>query len=169
MTATRPLSHGFKVGVGTVGVAALYEKVLERDFSDLDVHEAVAAWPSRAEVERRVRASHSTPGLDEAAVEESLAKYIDADELRKRLELLRERWLELRDRLRQQLLRADQLRDKLRAADCPIGPAEIGLSEEAFKETYSRAQMIRRRYTILDLTNETGTLGACVEELFTQP
>jgi glycerol-1-phosphate dehydrogenase [NAD(P)+] len=26
--------------------------------------------------------------------------------------------------------------------------------------------MIRRRYTILDLANETGVLDACVEELF---
>jgi glycerol-1-phosphate dehydrogenase [NAD(P)+] len=54
----------------------------------------------------------------------------------------------------------------LRAAGCPTGPAEIGLRRSAFKETYHRAQMIRRRYTVLDLATETGILGECVDELF---
>ena len=61
---------------------------------------------------------------------------------------------------------AEQLRDLLHAADCPIGPADIGLSMAAFKATYTRAQMIRRRYTVLDLAFQTGILSECVEELF---
>jgi glycerol-1-phosphate dehydrogenase [NAD(P)+] len=54
----------------------------------------------------------------------------------------------------------------LGAAGCPTSPAEIGLRRSAFKETYYRAQMIRRRYTILDLATETDLLGECVDELF---
>jgi glycerol-1-phosphate dehydrogenase [NAD(P)+] len=46
------------------------------------------------------------------------------------------------------------------------GPSDIGLSPQQFKATYSRAQMMRRRYTVLDLANETGVLGECVDELF---
>ncbi len=161
-----PLSHGFKVGVGSISMAALYERLLERDLSQLDVDAIVSGWPSAEEVERRVRETHTTPGLDEAAVKEALAKYIEPDALRARLELLSERWPDLRERLQEQLMGADELRDKLLAAGCPVGPADIGLDVERFRDTYYRAQMIRRRYTSLDLANETGLLLPLVDELF---
>jgi glycerol-1-phosphate dehydrogenase [NAD(P)+] len=54
----------------------------------------------------------------------------------------------------------------LRAAGCPTSPSEIGLSWPAFRDTYHRARMIRRRYTVLDLAAETGTLDGLVGELF---
>jgi glycerol-1-phosphate dehydrogenase [NAD(P)+] len=161
-----PLSHGFKVGLGTVSIAALYERLLERDLGGLDVEAAVSARPSWEVVERAVRAAHTTPGLDDAAVAETRAKYVDADALRDRLMLLRERWPELRESLREQLMPADQLRRLLRAAGCPTTPAEIGLSPRALHDTYARARMIRRRFTVLDLAIEAGILGACVDELF---
>ncbi len=161
-----PLSHGFKVGVGTVSIAALYERVLERDLDRLDIEAAVQAWPPWGDVERRVRAALASTGLDDPAVEQTRAKYIDADDLARRLELLTQRWSELRDRVREQLMPAGRLRTLLEEAGCPTTPGEIGLSAERFKATYRRAQMIRSRYTILDLVNETGVLDDCVEELF---
>lgn len=161
-----PLSHGFKVGLGSIAIAALYERLLARDLGALDIDGICRTWPSRAETEQAVRAAHTTPGLDKAAVTESLEKYIGADELAARLTLLRERWPELRERVAEQLLPAEQLRQMLRAAGCPTSPAEIGLSRDAFKETYGRAQMIRRRFTVLDVVLEAGVLGSCVEELF---
>jgi glycerol-1-phosphate dehydrogenase [NAD(P)+] len=161
-----PLSHGFKVGLGSIAIAALYERILERDLTALDIEALRSAWRTPDEVEEAVEAAHTTPGLDEAAVKETLAKYIDADQLSQRLALLRERWPALRERLKEQLIPAAQLRDMLHAAGCPTSPAEIGLRRSAFKETYYRAQMIRRRYTILDLATETDLLGECVDELF---
>ena len=161
-----PLSHGFKVGVGSVAIAALYERVLQRDLSTLDIEAVCRTWPTRAEVEQAVRAAHTIPGLVENAVTESLAKYISADQLAQRLALLRERWPEQRERVAGQLMTADQLRAMLQAAGCPTSPSEIGLSWAEFEATYSRAQMIRRRYTILDLATETGILAECVDELF---
>ncbi len=162
-----PLSHGFKVGVGTVSIAALYERVLERDFARFDIEAALRAWPPWEEVQRRVRAALAATGLDDAAVEETRAKYIAADELARRLELLAQRWSDLRDRLREQLMPAHRVYALLEEAGCPATPAEIGLSVDRFKATYRRAQMIRRRYNILDLANETGVLDDCVQELFT--
>jgi glycerol-1-phosphate dehydrogenase [NAD(P)+] len=161
-----PLSHGFKVGVGMLAIAALYERILQRDLSDIDVDAIRAAWPSREELEQAVRAAHTTPGLDDAAVKETIAKYIDADQLAERLTLLRGCWPQLRDRLREQLLSVEQLREMLQAAGCPTHPAEIGLGMDAFQATYRRARMIRRRYTILDLATEAGILDQCVDELF---
>jgi glycerol-1-phosphate dehydrogenase [NAD(P)+] len=161
-----PLSHGFKVGLGTVAIAALYERVLARDLAALDVEAAVAAWPAWGEAERRVRAAHTTPGLDEAAVEQSREKYVPAAELRTRLGLLAERWPGLAERLRAQLLGAGELTARLRAAGCPTTPGEIGLTAGRLRSTYRRAQMIRTRFTVLDLADQAGILDACVAELF---
>ncbi len=161
-----PLSHGFKVGVGSVAIAALYERVLARDLDDLDVDALCGSWPSRGEAEKAVRAAHTIPELEEGAVGQSLDKYISADELAQRLAELRERWPEMRDRLAEQLMPAGQIREMLRAAGCPTTPAEIGLGWADFKATYSRAPTIRKRYTILDLAAEAGIFDECVEELF---
>ena len=57
-------------------------------------------------------------------------------------------------------------REMLKAAGCPTHPSELGLTPAAFRDTYHRARMIRRRYTVLDLAAETGLLDECVEELF---
>ena len=160
-----PLSHGFKVGVGSIAIAALYERILERDLANLDVAAIKRDWPTPEEVEQRVRAAHNPP-LEDPAVKQSLAKYVDADALGERLELLGGLWPDLRERLREQLMPADELRGMLRAAGCPTSPEEIGLSIEDFKATYRRAQMIRSRYTVLDVANEAGILDECVDELF---
>jgi glycerol-1-phosphate dehydrogenase [NAD(P)+] len=161
-----PLSHGFKVGVGTISIAALYERILERDLSDLDVDAICNRWPDWEGMEKKVRAAYSTSKLEEAAVNETQAKHLDADGLRERLERLREVWPELRVKVEAQLIPADDLREQLQQAGCPTGPTEIGLSWEDFKATYRRAQMLRKRYTVLDLATETGILAECVDELF---
>lgn len=161
-----PLSHGFKVGVGTISIAALYERILERGLANLDIEAIQRDWPSWPEVERTVRATHKDPGLAEASVEQSRAKYVDADGLAERLKLLRSIWPDLREKLAVQLMPADELRALLRDAGCPTSPEEIELSREAFRATYYRARTIRSRYTALDLATETGILDECVEELF---
>jgi glycerol-1-phosphate dehydrogenase [NAD(P)+] len=161
-----PPEHGLKVGFASIAMAAFYEQFLRRDLGEVDIDARRAVWPSWVEVEREVRATHTTPGLDQAALAQSRDKYVDADQLAQRLALLRERWPALRERIQEQLLTAVQLREQLRAAGCPTGPAELGLRLADLKATYVRARMIRSRYTVLDLAYETGTLQECVDELF---
>jgi glycerol-1-phosphate dehydrogenase [NAD(P)+] len=161
-----PLSHGFKVGLGTVAIAALYEVAVELDLSRLDPDGRAEQWPPWEEVERQIRSTHEEHGLAERVVQESRAKYVTADRLATRLGLLGERWPELRRRLAEQLPPAAELRRRLRAAGCPTTPEELGLSRDRLRSSYRRAQMIRRRYTILDLLGEAGQLDACVGRLF---
>jgi glycerol-1-phosphate dehydrogenase [NAD(P)+] len=161
-----PLSHGFKVGVGTVAIAALYELILERDLGDLDIESLRTSWLTREAMERSVRAQHTNPDLERGAVDQTLAKYIRAGELAQRLELLRDVWPGLREKVRVQLMPAEQIREMLYAAGCPTGPVEIGLHWEDFEATYSKARTMRKRYTVLDLAFEAGILEECVDELF---
>jgi glycerol-1-phosphate dehydrogenase [NAD(P)+] len=161
-----PLSHGFKIGVGTVAIAALYEVILERDLGDLDIEALRDCWPSKEETESSVRSQHTSRELEEGAVEQTLAKYVGAEELAQRLQLLREVWPDLREKVREQLMPAEQTKEMLEAAGCPVGPGEIGLRWRDFDATYARARTIRKRYTVLDLAFESGILGECVDELF---
>lgn len=160
------VAHGFKVGVGTIAAAALYERLLARDLSQLDIEALAHAWSSRSEVERTVRQGHDIPQLAENAVEESLAKYIDAEQLRQRLSLLRERWPEIRTQVAAQLMTASQLHELLQAAGCPTEPSGIGLDMHRLQASYALARTIRSRYTVLDLAAETGLLSECIDELF---
>lgn len=160
------MPHGFKVGVGSIASAALYERVLARDLTVIDVDARCSSWPSREEVELAVRQAHDIAPLAASAVEESLAKYISRDELRGRLQLIRELWPALRERLLAQLLTAAELRDLLAAAGCPTEPAAIGVSPATLRESYWLARTIRSRYTVLDLAYETGVIDECVAELF---
>jgi glycerol-1-phosphate dehydrogenase [NAD(P)+] len=160
------IPHGFKVGVGSIAAAALYERLLAHDPTNLDVDALCRAWPSREQVERAVRQGHDIPQLAENAVEESLAKYITPEQLRQRLRLIHERWPAIREKLQAQLMSAGQIRDLLRAAGCPTDPADIGIGMPRLKASYELARTIRSRYTILDLLTETGLLSACVDELF---
>jgi len=160
------IPHGFKVGIGTIAAAALYERVFARDLTSIDIERRSAAWPSREQVEFMVLRGHDIPQLAENAVEETLAKYITPDQLRQRLLLIQARWPAIREKLERQLMPAEQLRGLLAAAGCPTNPAAIGIDRETLRESYWLARTIRRRYTVLDLVYETGVLDACVAELF---
>jgi glycerol-1-phosphate dehydrogenase [NAD(P)+] len=159
-----PLSHGFKVGLGTIAIAALYERLLARDLSEAATQ--AAPWPEPDEMEAAVRAMHPDARLADAAVAETLAKHPTADERAARVREAAGVWPELRERLAGQLLPAAELRAMLAAAGCPTQPEEIGLSRADLRATYTRARTIRRRYTVLDLAHEAGVLEACVDELF---
>ena len=161
-----PLSHGIKVGLGSVAAAALYEQLLALDLDAIDIDARVAAWPGEAEVEARVRELFPNQALVGTAVEQTLAKYVDGPALAERLRLLAQAWPTLRSELAAQLLPAAQFQQMLRDAGAPTHPAEVGLSMAQLQDTYTRAQMIRSRYTVLDLAVETGTLDACVDRLF---
>ncbi len=164
--APRRLSHGFKVAVGSVAVTALYEALLADDLASLDVEAAVAAWPTRAELEQLVLGHHTQPGLREAAVQQTMAKYVDAATVGRRLEALTTAWPSLSARLRAQLVPAERLQSMLRAAGAPAHPDDLQLGWAAFRATYVRSQLIRSRYTILDTLAEAALLEPMVDRLF---
>lgn len=160
------VSHGFKVGLGSIFSTALYERLLERDLTTLDVDATVANWPTWTETAHRIKALDEHPAVVERELEECRAKYIPAEDLHARLELLKTQWLELRMKLRDQLLPIDELRTLLAGGGCPTTPEQIGLSRKQMRSSYADARLIRRRYTVYDLAYETGIYDELVDELF---
>lgn len=49
------VSHGFKVGIGTLASTAFLEMLLETPVEELDVEKCVAAWKSWEETEADIR------------------------------------------------------------------------------------------------------------------
>src|SRR5699024_1780003 len=161
-----PLSHGMKVGLGTIAMCALYEVVLRRGLDGVDVDAAVAAWPRWDEMVERIRSARLPEEVTAAALEQSRAKYVGPEQLRERLEHARQRWPQIAARVREQLLPATDVEHTLQVVGAVSHPSQIGVDEAAFRAMYSRAQMIRKRYTLLDLLLEAGMLADCVDELF---
>ncbi|HWI51967.1 MAG TPA: sn-glycerol-1-phosphate dehydrogenase [Symbiobacteriaceae bacterium] len=166
MEGLTPVSHGFKVGIGSLAIAALYEWLLAWDPAGLDIDGLCAAWPTREALTAEIRAAIPNPVLAEKAVEVSLAKHLTPVQLAERLTILKEKWPALREALRAQMMTAGALREWLQAAGCPVTPEGIGLTPAVMRDTFRRARYIRSRYTLLDLIVETGNHVAAMESLF---
>ncbi len=160
------VSHGKKVGLGTIVSTTIYERLLATPVDRLDIDRAVAAWPSWPEMEAIIRRTHDHPALIEKALEECHAKHLTPDALAERLTRLRTEWPALAPKLRAQLLPVDDLRRMLEAAHCPTRPEDIGLTMAQMRESYLAAGQIRRRYTVFDIVLEAGLLGTFVDEIF---
>lgn len=160
------VSHGMYVGIGTVVAAALYDVLLKIDFGQLDVDQAVEAWPAFADIENQIQDIFDQPYLVEFALEESRAKYVSRSELKDRLRLLRTKWPEIKFRIKQLLPTAAELQAELKKAGALVSPAQIGVDGAELRKTYWQASRIRNRYTVLDLAVETNTLDQCLDQMF---
>ncbi len=159
-------SHGFQVGVATLAIAALYEKLLQSPVDQLDVQEACRNWPDWGEREATIREMFGQTDFLEIAINQSRAKHISRDELAVQLESLKRDWPMIRNRLSAQLLPSDEVRRKLMLVGAPTDPQEIGISAARMKMAFSRAQCIRSRFTILDLAVRTGYLKQWLNEMY---
>jgi glycerol-1-phosphate dehydrogenase [NAD(P)+] len=161
----REPSHGNKVGVGTVLIASLYERLYGADLGQIDVEALVAALPDAQTVETDVRRSLPAGEIADRAVIESLAKHPTLDQLRHRLRLFQTNWPGMQRYFKEQLRSSAELRQRLQAVGAPSTPAEIGLWPDRVRQSLVIARQIRRRYTILDLLAETGLLAASADAI----
>ncbi len=162
----RAPSHGFKVGIGTLAVAAFYERLLQAPLDSIDVDGLCAAWPDETGWLAQVRQRFSAGEVADVATQEILAKAGTRETLRSQLVRLRNIWPQLRERLRGQLLPFAALLSKLEAAGAPVEPEQIGISRQRLRESFWQAFFIRRRFTVLDLAMRAGMFDNCVNGIF---
>ena len=160
-----PLTHGFKVGLGTLATLALWQNAVDLDVAAIDTEAVVAAWRSREDTEASVR-SWFTGNMVEPAVKQTLDKYLTADQLRERIGLIKSAWPTITARAREQLIPPERAESILERVDAFHHPQQIGLSRQRFRDTYLRCRMIRSRYTLPDALFELGVLEEQVDRLF---
>lgn len=152
---SRPLVyHGEQVGVTTLSMARLQERVLDKvprlkpdagsedDFRERYGDEIGASCWSEFEAKR----------LDESR----------ADALNARID---EHWDRIRDRIAAVIIPSSRLSAVLAAAGGPLTPESIHLSRAFYETALTRCREIRNRYTFLDLAGSAGCLTRMVRTL----
>lgn len=161
-----PLSHGNKVGIGTVASCAVYEVIPTLDVAAVDPQQRAAQWLSPAENDARVEALQPLPAIRAAALAQSRAKYVPQDQAAARVQLIKDHWPTILQRVAPQVMTPSDVADKLRRAGAPYHPGQLGIDKAKLKLTYYQSQTIRSRYTIMDALFELGLLEQVVETLF---
>jgi|LFRM01.2.fsa_nt_gb glycerol-1-phosphate dehydrogenase [NAD(P)+] len=160
-----PVSHGFKVALGTLATTALYEELLSLDQKDLK-----RLYQEFASVSWCERLAYFDQLLDPSPmkatiIEVARSKFLGGRASVERRELILSRWDEIKDRIAHQIIPFNELRETFILAHCPVEPITIALSREALEKGLRIAQLIRKRYTSLDLMYEIGGMDAIVHTL----
>lgn len=163
------VSHGFKVGIGTLISTAELEFILEKGLEDVDVEACVQAWKSWAEMENEIHeVMAGKPGHIARGLEETKGKYVDKDGLRAQIIALKEAWPVLSQRIREQIIPFEKVRECLRLVGAPYEPEMIGVSRERFRKTVSYIPYMRSRFTNIDLIYRLGWMDEFLERMFGQ-
>ncbi|SIO33532.1 glycerol-1-phosphate dehydrogenase [NAD(P)+] [Rhodovulum sp. ES.010] len=160
------VSHGACVALGCVATLSLYDWLIARDLSTLDIDAALARAPEAEATRAAIARAFPDRGVAERAEAETAAKALDPAAHRARLERVQEVWPALRTRLSAQVIPAGEMAAMLRRAGAPAAPEEIGVTRAKLRATVAAARFLRRRYTVLDLLHETGLLSTALDDCF---
>ncbi|MHA7110185.1 sn-glycerol-1-phosphate dehydrogenase [Sunxiuqinia elliptica] len=159
-------SHGFQVGIATLAVTRLYEKMLQTPLDLLDVEACCKQWNEWTEWEQKIKEKFENTDFLETALTQTQNKYIDKDALSDQLQKLKTNWPVLKARLTEQLVPSEEVKKRLLAVGAPVKPEQIGISRKRMKDSFIRASHIRSRFTILDIAVRTGYLDQWLNEIF---
>jgi glycerol-1-phosphate dehydrogenase [NAD(P)+] len=160
------ISHGFQVSLGTLAITALYEQVINTPFNKLDVKACCRLWPSQEDSDTLSLKMFAGTDFPLIGLQETRAKYISSSELSEQLGYLKGHWTDIRKRLVKQLIPYAEARKRLQLVGAPTDPEDIGMTRSHLRETFVRAQFIRRRYTVLDLAVRTRYLNTWLDNIF---
>jgi len=142
--------HGEQIGVTTLVMARLYERLLDGG----------PPRPAATAVTREDVVQHFGPALGESCWAEFAQKRLDPAGAEALGAELAARWNEIRDALSRVLRPAGELEAVLRAAWAPTRGAELGWPAALTAAAVLHARAIRNRYTALDLAGDSGLLPA---------
>ena len=157
-------SHGFKVGIGLLATTRMMEFVIEHSFAEIRpmMRPGLDNAARRQEVEELL--SRGCYGGD-TPIETAMSKHLVGEALANRRAQAERIWPELQRRLKAQLIPYADAYRMLLDVGCPVTPGRIGLTYGQYVHGFLAAQLIRRRYTILDFLYELGILRKVVESI----
>jgi len=150
-----PVTHGHKVAIGTLATTAFTETF----FADPNGPPASPPSFRRPQIEERIAEIKSafarSPALA-SVVATGIDKFPDAKTAALTAEGIRDTWKGLRSKIFAQITPYAELKTMLVKARCPVVPAEVNLKRADVIACARRAQMIRKRYNVLDLAWDMG-------------
>jgi glycerol-1-phosphate dehydrogenase [NAD(P)+] len=163
-----PVSHGFKVGVGTVLSTAMMTAFYRLPPEELSPGAVFARRAAKGmTLEKRLADARALFPAGIAATAEKVCreKWIEGDALAARLEKLVRSLPELKSFAEERVVSKEKAVADLSLAGCPVSPEEFGLDAARTRETVVKAQMLRKRYTVFDAIYECGLLDEMIEEI----
>ena len=160
-----PVSHGFKVAVGTLAVSYLYEQLQTMDFSLVLSNEA-ESWEER---EIKIKQIFGTSSALDQILPIAKSKFLEGEALQSRRQKILDALPAIRERCQKQIPPFEALRQAMKVVSCPLSHAEVNASKTDFLRAVTGAQMIRNRYTLLDLYYEAGLFEQALASLQTMP
>lgn len=153
--AGRPaVFHGEQVGVATLAIARLQERMLER---------ALTLQPDRI-TDAELRARYGSE-LGASISSEFSSKRLGREEVDALNHRLERDWNTIRERLAAVMLGPARIEAALRSTGAPTNPQAIHLKRSFFEEAIVHAREIRNRYTVLDLAAQADRLDTLVPTL----
>ena len=159
-------AHGFKVGIATLYLSALYEQLLQHPIQQLDIKSCCAQWTEWKQQETRAKKMFADTDFLTTVLNEAQAKYITKDELAQQLKTFKSKWPVIREHLSRQLLPSAEVKRRLQLVGAPVEPETIGISQIRLRNSFLRAQHLRRRFTILDVAVRTSCLDLWLNQMF---
>ena len=156
------VSHGFKVGIGTLISTAAIELLLKEPLEELDIDRAVANWKPWDDVEQDILRIFA----GKRAIKETRDKYVDSEGLRRQLTLLKDKWPQLREKIRRQIIPFEEVYADLKAVGAPYEPEMIGVTRERLRDTFGYIPYMRSRITSVDIIFRCGLMEKFTELLF---
>ena len=159
-----PVTHGHKVAIGTLAATAFTELFFADPKGPPEVPKGFTR-PTKAErkaaTEAAFKGSRACSRLAETAVNKMMDdKTVDAIN-----QTFRDSWKEMRGRILERLLPYSELKRLMVRADCPNQPETIGLTLNDVIITARKAQMMRNKYTILDLAFDMGNFEGILAKI----
>ena len=152
------VSHGFKVAIGSVTATKLMEFIINTPLDEARklARPILSVAERSAEIDELLKKDCYGSGIKELA----LSKHETAPESREKLFAV---WETLQKKLPEQIIPSDEAVKMLKAAKSPAHYTEIGLEKEQFIHAIRTAQLIRKRYTVLDYLYSLGLLEAAID------
>lgn len=158
-----PVSHGHKVALGTLITTALYEELV--NMPEEKILQAIAdkkeePWEEREEKIKKYYAD--SPAYNDI-IKASKDKFISGDSFKQFMQLMKDKMPEMRKGVAEQIISFDETKRRFEIVGCPTKFSDINLEAERVRTSIYKSQMIRSRYTIVDVLYDIGLFDECVE------
>ncbi len=160
-----PIPHGIKVGIGILIITAAMEWLLETD-----PRQGKSSTTQGMEYKSRMLADEFSriEGYEQLRSTMEM-KHRSPRRREERRQALLQQWPELCRDIRDQLTPYGDLWEMMKTAGCPVRSEDIGIPKEEALETMRTAQLIRHRYTVLDVLDDLELMDQCIEALSSDP
>lgn len=153
--------HGNKVGVGTIAILEAYDYLFSKDIEEIRKAGKYKKFDKEEWVDRIKRCYGDM--AEEILNFQEGELIIDPEKRQERMDLIAEKWDDLKKECYEKLPTADQLTRILKDTGAVCSPRELGLDRQLFKDCLMVSKEIRKRYGIMQLLDDLGMLEEAAE------